>query len=118
MRWSSEARYVTFIFYQKAGDKVVITGMPIVIPDVGQLFGVNAESRREIYGRGRDGFGSDGVTGLKALGIRDLTYRIAFLALFVKPQVERDTLSALHDLERDSAEHGGMPPFILSSRRS
>jgi len=35
----------------KAGDKVVITGMPIVIPDVGQLFGVNAESRRGIFGR-------------------------------------------------------------------
>jgi hypothetical protein len=53
------------------------------------------------------------VTGLKALGIRDLTYRIAFLALFVKPQVELDTLSALYDLERDSAEHGGMLLFIL-----
>jgi hypothetical protein len=55
-----------------------------------------------------DGLRSDGATGLKALGIRDLTYRIAFLALFVKPQVELDTLSELHDLERDSAEHGGM----------
>jgi DNA replication licensing factor MCM6 len=35
----------------KAGDKVVITGMPIMIPDFGQLFGVNAESRRGIFGR-------------------------------------------------------------------
>lgn len=51
-----------------------------------------------------DGFGSDGITGLKALGIRDLTYRIAFLALFIKPQVERDTLSALRELERESEE--------------
>ena len=83
----------------KAGDKVLITGVPIVVPDVGQLFGVNAESRREIYGRGKDGFGSDGVTGLKALGVRDLTYRIAFLGLFVKPEVEKDSLSAIHDLD-------------------
>lgn len=40
----------------KAGDKVLVTGLPIVVPDVGQLFGLNAESRREVYGRGRGKF--------------------------------------------------------------
>lgn len=44
-----------------------------------------------------DGFGSNGVTGLKALGVRDLTYRIAFLALFIKPAYERDDMSVLRD---------------------
>jgi DNA replication licensing factor MCM6 len=38
----------------KAGDKVIITGMPIVVPDVSQLFGKSAEARREDFGgRGR-----------------------------------------------------------------
>ena len=38
----------------KAGDKVNITGMPIVVPDVGQLFGKTAEARRDDFGgRGR-----------------------------------------------------------------
>ena len=38
----------------KAGDKVIITGMPIVVPDVGQLFGKTAEARRDDFGgRGR-----------------------------------------------------------------
>ncbi|KAJ3225759.1 MCM DNA helicase complex subunit mcm6 [Clydaea vesicula] len=83
----------------KAGDKVLVTGIPIVVPDVGQLFAVNAETRREIYGRGRDGFGSDGITGLKALGVRDLTYRIAFLGIFVK--CENDKVSGAANLEKN-----------------
>jgi DNA replication licensing factor MCM6 len=41
----------------KAGDKVIITGMPIVVPDVGQLFGKTAEARRDDFGgRGRGEF--------------------------------------------------------------
>ena len=41
----------------KAGDKVIIVGMPIVIPDVSQLFGQSAEARRDDFGgRGRGKF--------------------------------------------------------------
>ena len=38
---------------------------------------------------GGDGFESDGVRGLKALGVRDLTYRMAFLACTVTPSAGR-----------------------------
>ena len=33
--------------------------------------------------KGGEGYDSDGVRGLKALGVRDLTYRISFLACSV-----------------------------------
>jgi DNA replication licensing factor MCM6 len=47
--------------------------------------GAKAETRREAgQGRGREGYTSEGITGLKALGVRDLTYRLAFLACSVQ----------------------------------
>ncbi|GJN87914.1 hypothetical protein Rhopal_000869-T1 [Rhodotorula paludigena] len=70
----------------KAGDKVIFTGTFIVVPDVAALGlpGVNAEMMRENQG-GRGGGagamgGNLGVSGLKSLGVKDLTYKTAFLA--------------------------------------
>ncbi|EJU01264.1 MCM-domain-containing protein [Dacryopinax primogenitus] len=72
----------------KAGDKCVFTGTFIVVPDVSQLGlpGVNAEMQREARGgrAGADGVASQGVTGLKSLGVRDLQYKTAFLACMVR----------------------------------
>lgn len=72
----------------KAGDKCIFTGTFIVVPDVAALGlpGVNAEMLREAGG-GRGGSttsgGNMGVSGLKALGVKDLTYKTAFLACYV-----------------------------------
>ncbi|OLL25720.1 DNA replication licensing factor mcm6 [Neolecta irregularis DAH-3] len=78
----------------KAGDKCTFTGCLIVVPDVAQLGlpGVTAEARREATNapRGREGFASEGVTGLKSLGVRDLTYKLAFLACMSKSSEARD----------------------------
>ncbi|WVO14065.1 hypothetical protein L204_101692 [Cryptococcus depauperatus] len=71
----------------KAGDKCTFTGTFIVVPDVSQLGlpGVNAEMMREAKGgRGDGGPASQGVMGLKALGVRDLQYKTAFLACMVQ----------------------------------
>jgi DNA replication licensing factor MCM6 len=70
----------------KAGEKCIFTGALIVVPDVSQLGlpGVRPEATRDNRGRGGD-VGGGGVTGLKSLGVRDLTYRLAFLACMVTP---------------------------------
>merc|ERR1712142_23575 len=68
----------------QAGDKCDFTGTLIVVPDVGSLNlpGAKAESGS---GRGKaERGGTDGVSGLKALGVRDLTYRMAFLGCNVE----------------------------------
>ncbi|KAL2258908.1 hypothetical protein VTK26DRAFT_7588 [Humicola hyalothermophila] len=80
----------------KAGEKCVFTGALIVVPDVSQLGlpGVRRVAVRD--DRGADAGGS-GVTGLKALGVRDLTYRLAFLACMVSPDVS--TLGASGDAQ-------------------
>lgn len=70
----------------KAGEKCIFTGALIVVPDVSQLGlpGLRPTAVRDDRGapRGAD-VGGGGVTGLKALGVRDLTYRLAFLACMV-----------------------------------
>ncbi|KAF9977163.1 MCM DNA helicase complex subunit mcm6 [Actinomortierella ambigua] len=72
----------------KAGDKATFTGMLIVVPDVAQLRGAGTTVQTEREGqertRGRDGFTNEGVTGLKALGVGDLTYKLAFLGGMVQ----------------------------------
>lgn len=68
----------------QAGDRFDFTGTLIVVPDVGALSlpGARAESgSRHKMGEGCD----EGVRGLKALGVRDLKYRMAFLACSVTP---------------------------------
>lgn len=71
----------------KAGEKCIFTGILIVVPDVSQFRvpGVRPQATRDTQApRGGDAGGS-GVSGLKALGVRDLTYRMAFLANMVTP---------------------------------
>ncbi|XP_058953435.2 zygotic DNA replication licensing factor mcm6-A-like [Pocillopora verrucosa] len=68
----------------QAGDKCDFTGSLIVVPDVAQIStpGARAESSgRQTSG---EGYEAEGVRGLKALGVRDLTYRLAFLACSVQ----------------------------------
>jgi len=78
----------------KAGDKMVFTGTLIVIPDIAQLGlpGNRAESLPAPPDRGNAT--SEGITGLKSLGARDLTYKLAFLACMVTPTDAKDSLGS------------------------
>ncbi|KAK5076623.1 MCM DNA helicase complex subunit mcm6 [Lithohypha guttulata] len=71
----------------KPGEKCIFTGTLIVVPDVAQLGvpGVRPEASKDNRSfRGAEEGGA-GVSGLKALGVRDLTYRMAFMACFSQP---------------------------------
>jgi len=69
----------------QAGDKCDFTGTLIVVPDVGSLNLPGAKAETSAKGGGKSEYGgSEGVSGLKALGVRDLTYRMAFLACNVE----------------------------------
>jgi DNA replication licensing factor MCM6 len=85
----------------KAGEKCVFTGSLIVVPDVSQLGlpGVRPEASRDNRNAPRGGdAGGSGVTGLKALGVRDLTYRLAFLACMVNPDTSTPGQPTNHHL--------------------
>ncbi|XP_044495392.1 DNA replication licensing factor MCM6 [Mangifera indica] len=66
----------------RAGDTVIFTGTVVAIPDIMALAspGERAECRREANQRKNSAVGHDGVRGLRALGVRDLSYRMAFIA--------------------------------------
>ncbi|CAI5755575.1 unnamed protein product [Candida verbasci] len=79
----------------KPGDKAKFTGYEIVIPDLTQLGlpGVKPQSVKE-----------SGVTGLRNLGVRDLTYKLAFNACHASSKNEErrgqeNFLTSLTDLE-------------------
>jgi DNA replication licensing factor MCM6 len=85
----------------KAGEKCIFTGALIVVPDVSQLGlpGVRPTAVRDDKNAPRSGdAGGNGVTGLKALGVRDLTYRLAFLACMVTPDTSTPGSAATQQL--------------------
>ncbi|KAE8259426.1 hypothetical protein A4X13_0g1021 [Tilletia indica] len=92
----------------KAGDKCVFTGTFIVVPDVSQLGvpGVNAQIQRDngFNGRGGGRDANSGITGLKSLGVRDLTYKTAFLACMVQ---NADSRGGAHDIRASTANEDG-----------
>ncbi|CAG8525168.1 3310_t:CDS:10 [Funneliformis mosseae] len=71
----------------KPGNKCIFVGTPLVIPDINQLGipGTGAEVSRDNRSNRTfaDGLSREGVTGLKALGARDLSYKISFMACTV-----------------------------------
>ncbi|BEJ12361.1 hypothetical protein CspHIS471_0208210 [Cutaneotrichosporon sp. HIS471] len=92
----------------KAGDKCTFTGTFIVVPDVSQLGipGVTNEMMRENQnGRVDGGVASQGVTGLKTLGVRDLLYKTAFLACSVMNSDQSGTAGDIRaDVDNDDRE--------------
>lgn len=95
----------------KAGEKCIFTGTLIVIPDVSQFRvpGTRPQATRSDGNtpRGAD-VGGSGVSGLKALGVRDLTYRMAFLGCMITPDMTTQGNSAGQTLQ-------GQAGNILSS---
>ncbi|KAI0837812.1 MCM-domain-containing protein [Hypoxylon sp. FL0890] len=101
----------------KAGEKCIFTGALIVVPDVSQLGlpGVRPTAIRDDRNAPRNNdAGGSGVSGLKSLGVRDLTYRLAFLANMVTPDTStpgqtasrqvHDIINSLTQTSADSAE--------------
>jgi len=71
----------------KPGDKVLITGTLIVVPDVPSMMNpseLKAQVRRDLRTRSDANGAGDGVRGLKGMGQRDLTYKLAFFGIFVE----------------------------------
>jgi DNA replication licensing factor MCM6 len=68
----------------KPGDKCVFTGTLIVIPDVAQLLMPGSKIERGGEFDPRRSNTDTGVGGLKALGVRELTYKLAFLSCMVQ----------------------------------
>lgn len=98
----------------KPGDKCKFTGTEIVIPDVTQLGlpGIKAQSMRESASTASD-LGS-AVSGLKALGVRDLTYKLAFFACHVSSLVNKTSENEGQEREIDFQGPNDQEVFLNS----
>ncbi|KAK9267447.1 hypothetical protein L1049_009873 [Liquidambar formosana] len=91
----------------RAGDTVIFNGTVVVIPDIMALAspGERAECRRE---HKSSAVGHEGVRGLRALGVRDLSYRLAFIANSVQVSDGRrdtDIRNRKKDADEDDNQH-------------
>ena len=89
----------------KAGDKCTFIGTFVVVPDVAQLMRPGAVKSFQHRSGPAGGRGTgEGVTGLKALGVRDLTYRTAFLACTVQPDSPMEDEDAANAMDAKDQE--------------
>lgn len=72
----------------KAGDKCILTGAFVVLPDGSALARAGEATLSHSTSSGD---GNGGVRGLKATGVKELTYRTAFVAASVLPSNARTT---------------------------
>jgi DNA replication licensing factor MCM6 len=72
----------------KAGDKVVFSGSVVVLPDSSGLSSTGEGAVAVKAGRRNDSYG-DGVQGLKSLGVREMTYKMIFIACSVQHTDQR-----------------------------
>ncbi|CAF1033230.1 unnamed protein product [Didymodactylos carnosus] len=83
--------------HAKPGDRCDFIGTLIVLPDVSQLSIPGAHTESAARTHATDGYSAEGVRGLKALGVRDLTYHLAFLACHISPAEQTSVDLILND---------------------
>ena len=69
----------------KPGDRTVFTGMLVVVPDIVQLLKVGERQQMSNnepthMQRSNEGRSMDGVGGLARTGVKDLSYKLVFIA--------------------------------------
>ncbi|PIO76203.1 MCM2/3/5 family protein [Teladorsagia circumcincta] len=77
------------------GDRCMLTGTLIVIPDIAQLSSPGLKAEAGGGNRGRASEKDTGLTGLKALGVRDLNYKLAFLCCHIESNNTKVKLGVL-----------------------
>ncbi|KAH0794860.1 DNA replication licensing factor mcm6 [Histomonas meleagridis] len=69
----------------KPGDRCVFVGTPVAVPEIPRR---SIGERLQLQKPG--GFETDGVTGVRSYGSRELTYRLSFLGCSAKPIEDED----------------------------
>eukprot|EP00290_Baffinella_frigidus_P016280 CAMPEP_0180206428 /NCGR_PEP_ID=MMETSP0987-20121128/9540_1 /TAXON_ID=697907 /ORGANISM="non described non described, Strain CCMP2293" /LENGTH=717 /DNA_ID=CAMNT_0022162185 /DNA_START=61 /DNA_END=2210 /DNA_ORIENTATION=+ len=87
----------------KPGDKCMFTGALVVVPDLAQLSSPGERAQATAETGPRSSTANEGVTGLRALGVRELNYHLAFLACSVQ-MADREGFSSRDDGDENTLE--------------
>jgi DNA replication licensing factor MCM6 len=81
----------------KAGDKVILTGMVVVIPDTSGLARMGEAAVQSKSSRSNSEF-NDGISGLKKLGVKEMTYKLLFIASSIQMMDQRTGQVQMHNI--------------------
>lgn len=103
----------------KPGDRTIFTGNLVVVPDVVQLLKVGEKPQQSSMNTAKmqrnDQKPMDGVTGLKKLGVKDLTYKLVFIANSVHAADSRFGFSSVSSAD-DEEKQDQAKQFTLNER--
>lgn len=86
----------------QAGDKCSFIGTLIVVPDVAQMLAGQAGLVRTESGKSNQ----EGISGLKSLGVREMSHKLAFLAVACIPEGTNKPAQLLEANAEESKEPG------------
>lgn len=92
----------------KPGDRTIFTGNLVVVPDIVQLLKAGDKPQMSAVNtakmRRNDQRTMDGVTGLKRLGVKDLSYKLVFIANSVHAADSRFGFSSVNSAEDEERQ--------------
>lgn len=105
----------------KPGDRTIFTGNLIVVPDIVQLSKPGEKPQQTAGNTSRmqrnDAKNMDGVTGMKRLGVKDLSYKLVFMANSVHAADSRFGFQSVNSADEEEKEDS-MKQFSYQERHT
>lgn len=83
----------------QAGDKCEFVGTLVTVPDVAQMLTAQAGLIRTESNKSAN---QDGVSGLKSLGVREMTHKLAFIAIACIPDGTKKPVQLMEEVESEN----------------
>ena len=105
----------------KPGDRTIFTGNLVVVPDIVQLLKPGEKPQESSMNTAKMGRNDqkpmDGVTGLRRLGVKDLSYKLVFIANSVHAADSRFGFSNVASAE-DEEKQDQAKQFTIAERHT
>ena len=92
----------------KPGDRTIFTGTLIVVPEIASLLKPGEKPQASSYNTAKmkrnDARTMDGVTGLKKIGVKDLSYKLVFIASSVHAHDSRFGYSSANSADEEESQ--------------
>lgn len=107
----------------KPGDRTIFTGNLVVVPDIVQLLKPGEKPQQSAMNTAKmkrnDQRPMDGVTGLKRLGVKDLSYKLVFIANSVHAADSRFGFSNVQSVDdEEKGEDEQIKQFSMAERHT